>query len=133
MNKYFRLLRYDWPMHFVLLFTNWLPDNVVFLKFRGLLASRFFRKCGKNLTIGRNVVFYNPSLMEIGNDNYIAYGNWFVTGGKIIIGDKNLFGPYSIFVAGNHVFDGISYFNEQSAVKDIIIGDGNWIAGHCVI
>ena len=61
-----------------LLFTNWLPDNVIFINLRGRLARPFFKKCGKNLGIGRNVCFYNPSKMEIGTNVYIAYGCWFL-------------------------------------------------------
>ena len=32
----------------------------------GKMARPFFKKCGKNLGIGRNVTFYNPSKIEIG-------------------------------------------------------------------
>jgi acetyltransferase-like isoleucine patch superfamily enzyme len=90
----------------------------------------FLAKGGKRITIGRNVTFYNPSMIEIGNDNYFAYGNWFVPGGRIKIGNRNLFGPYSVFVAGNHVFDGKSFFNELADNRDIIIGDDNWIGAN---
>ncbi|MCO5259133.1 MAG: hypothetical protein M9916_03230 [Crocinitomicaceae bacterium] len=57
MTNLIRLLRYDWPLHFVLLLTNWLPDNVVFLRLRGYLAHFFFLSCGKNLRLGRNLTF----------------------------------------------------------------------------
>jgi len=85
MNKLYRLLRYDIPMHFILLLTNWLPDNVIFIRLRGSLARPFFNHCGKRLGIGRNVVFYNPSNISIGNDVYIAYGNWFSSSFGVII------------------------------------------------
>ena len=33
MGKIARLVRHDRPLHFVLLFTNWLPDNSFFCGF----------------------------------------------------------------------------------------------------
>lgn len=133
MIKIYRLLRYDWPLHFVLLFTNWLPDNVIFIRMRGSLARPFFKKCGKRLRLGRNVSFYNPSMIEFGEDNYVAYGNWFVPGGFIIIGSRNLFGPYSVFTSGNHIFDGKTFFNDLADKREIMIGDDNWIGANCSI
>lgn len=133
MHKFFRLIRYDWPMHFILLFTNWLPDNVFFIRLRGSLARPFFKKCGKGLRLGRNVSFYNPSMIELGDDNYVAYGNWFVPGGYISIGSRNLFGPYSVFVSGDHVFDGKTFFNDITDKQEIIIGNDNWIGANCNI
>ena len=49
-----RLFRFDWPLHIVLIFTSFLPDNVIFLKIRGLLCKPFFGSCGKNLRLERN-------------------------------------------------------------------------------
>jgi hypothetical protein len=43
LKKLYRLQRFDWPLHFVLLFTNWLPDNVFFMNLRGFFASFFLR------------------------------------------------------------------------------------------
>ena len=62
-------------LHFVLLFTNWLPDNVIFLRFRGFLANFFLMGTCKNLRIGRNVTFYNPSKIYI-DDDEIAAPDW---------------------------------------------------------
>jgi hypothetical protein len=59
-------------LHFVLLVTNWLPDNVVFLRFRGFLAGFFLNGSCKNLRLGRNVTFYNPSKIFISDNVYIA-------------------------------------------------------------
>jgi hypothetical protein len=52
--------------------TNWLPDNLIFLRLRGKLASPFFKSCGKRIGLGRNLTFYNPSIISIGNDDYIT-------------------------------------------------------------
>lgn len=133
MNKFYRLLRYDWPMHFALFFTNWLPDNVVLMRFRGWLISPFFGKCGKNLRVGRYNVFYESYNMQIGNDVYIAYGNWFNASATITIEDEVLFGPKSIIVASNHGRKDGSFRYGPSTVTPIKVGFGSWVGGNCAV
>ncbi len=134
MGKFKRLLRYDWPMHLVLLFTSWLPDNLFFIRFRGYLAHFFLLKGGKNLQIGRDVTFYNPSKIEIGNNVYIAKGCWFSAGGGIQIENNILFGPYVVVVTSNHSMkDGAYYFGKPVDVAPVQIKSGSWIGGHCVL
>lgn len=131
MNKFQRLIRYDWPLHFILLFTNWWPDNVALMKLRGRLISPFFKSCGKNLTIARNVVFYNSSKISIGSNVYIAHFNWFSAGAPITIGDNVLFGPSCTLASGKHVFYNHN-FSEKSTIEgcEIIIENGCWIAAN---
>lgn len=124
-------LRHTWPLHFVLLITNWLPDNVIFLKLRGRLARPFFKKCGSNLRLGRNVVFYNPANISIGKDVYVAYGSWISAGDEIEIGDEVLFGPYNVVVSANHTrLDGSFRFGPPSLGK-VVIEHGVWMGAHC--
>jgi acetyltransferase-like isoleucine patch superfamily enzyme len=133
MNKLWRLIRYDWPLHFVLLLTNWLPDNVIFLRLRGLLAVPFLGSCGPNFRVGRNVTLYNPSLIHIGKDIYIAHGCWFMAGEKINVGDEVLFGPYCIVVSSNHTKSNGSYRFGEPDNQAITIGHGSWIASRVTI
>jgi acetyltransferase-like isoleucine patch superfamily enzyme len=133
MNKIYRLLRYDWPLHFVLLLTNWLPDNVFFIRLRGSLASPFFRKCGIKTGIGRNVVFYNPSNIEIGNWVYIAYGCWFSGSNIIIIGDEVLFGPYNVVSSANHSRLNKSFRFGPPVGNPVIFKNGCWVGANCTI
>jgi len=122
MNKLYRLLRYDWPLHFVLLFTNWLPDNVFFIRMRGWLASAFFKNAGRNIEIGRNVTFYNPSKITIGNNVYFAQGCWFSANQEISIRDNILFGPYVVLVNSNHSLkNGAYFFGKPSEKKTFVI------------
>ena len=131
MNKFKRLLRHDLPLHFVLLFTNWLPDNVFFIRLRGRLASPFFKSCGERLGIGRNVTFYNPSKISIGHDVYIAQGCWFSANESITIEDEVLFGPYNIIASSNHThFKGSFRFGAPQK-KPITFKKGCWMGGHC--
>lgn len=132
-NRIYRMLRFDWPLHFVLFFTNWLPDNGPFLRLRGLLASPFFGTCAENLRLGRNLTFYNPSKIQIGKDVYIAQGGWFMAGTDIIVGDQVLFGPYCVVVSSNHSLSGKSYRYGEAVNRPITIGFGTWIASHVTI
>jgi acetyltransferase-like isoleucine patch superfamily enzyme len=131
MNKIKRLIRHDLPLHFVLLFTNWLPDNVFFIRLRGRLASPFFKSCGKRLGIGRNVTFYNPSQICIGNDVYIAQGCWFSASELITIEDEVLFGPYNIIASSNHTRFKESFRFGPPRKKTVRFKKGCWMAGHC--
>lgn len=133
MSKLFRLLRYDWPLHLVLLFSNWLPDNVFFLRLRGFLCSFFFRKCGSNLRLGRNNVFYNPSGFVIGDDVYIGYNNWMCAGEVITIGNQVMIGPLNVIVSANHTLEDKSFRFAAPTMEPITIGEGSWISSHCVI
>lgn len=125
-------LRYLWPLHFVLLFTNWMPDNIVVLRFRGWLASFFFKKCGKNLRIGRNLTIYKPYDMVLGDNIYIAYGAWL--NGEIDIEDNVMFGPYCMVASSNHTFKNGSFrYGGNEEKGKIIIGSGSWVGGMCSI
>jgi acetyltransferase-like isoleucine patch superfamily enzyme len=132
-RKAWRLIRYDLPMHFILLLTNWLPDNPIFLYLRGSLAGLFLGKCGKNFRLGRDVTFYNSSKIFVGNNVYIAKGNWFSAGEKIIIGNEVLMGPYSVIASANHTIQNGSYRYGKPLQKPTFIGDGSWIAANCTI
>ncbi|MDD3580666.1 MAG: acyltransferase [Desulfobacca sp.] len=133
MGKPFRLLRYDWPLHLVLFFTNWLPDNVVFLRLRGWLARPFFGKCGVDLRLARNLTFYNPSQMELGKNIYIAYGCWLNAGEKIYIGDEVIFGPYCVVSSSDHTRHHGSFRYGEPKREPIRIGKGSWIASHVIV
>ncbi len=133
MNKLYRLFRYDWPLHFVLLFTNWLPDNVVIMRIRGKLISPFFKSCGKNLRVARNNIFYNSYNLSFGNNVYIACDNWFSGSTDIMVEDEVMFGPKSIIISGNHNKKKGSFRYGVDTCKPIKIGFGSWIGGNCTI
>ena len=137
MNKKYenikRLIRHDWPMHIILLATGWLPDNVIFMKIRGYLAKPFFKSCGKNLRLGRGLVFYNCSNIIIRDNVYIAYGNWFSASTEIKIESDVLIGPKCVFSSSNHLMHEGSFSNELSKREPISIGRGSWVAANCTI
>jgi acetyltransferase-like isoleucine patch superfamily enzyme len=126
-------LRYDLPVFYILLITNILPDNVVFLRLRGFLVSLFLKNCGKNLRLGRDITLYNSSMIEFGNDVYIAKGNWFSAGELIKIGNSVMFGPYNVVASANHSLENGSYRYGITKKKKIIVHDGSWITSNCTI
>jgi len=134
MSKLIRLLRYDWPLHFILIFSNWMPDNVAFLRFRGWLASPFFKSCGKSLRIGRDVTFFNPSNISIGDKVYIAKGGWLLAIEEIRLDSEVLLGPYVQIVTANHSFEKGAYRNGPVVNRvAVVIGAGSWLSGHCTV
>lgn len=133
MSKYYRLFRYDWPLHFILLITNWLPDNVFFIRLRGRLAAPFLKHCGDRLGIGRNVTLYNPSQISIGTDVYIAYGCWFSASAGLEIEDEVLFGPNVVIATTNHTKLNGSYRFGLPKGNFVKIKKGSWIGANCTI
>ncbi|MEZ5045884.1 MAG: acyltransferase [Chitinophagaceae bacterium] len=133
MNKIYRLIRYDWPLHFILFFTNWFPDNVALMRVRGFLIRPFFKQCGKDLRIGRNCVFGKSYNITIGNHVYIAYGNWIQGSTDIIIQDEVMFGPKSNIISGNHTRKDGSFRYGGNKYAPIIIESGAWVAGSCAV
>jgi len=131
--KVSRLLRFDWPLHFVLLVTNWLPDNTPFLALRGWMARHFVRRSGRSLRLGRNVTIYNPSCVEFGHDVYLAYGVWFMAGAAIVVEDEAQIGPYSVIVSSNHRMDGGSFRHSSPEEAPIRIGRGAWLGAHVTV
>ncbi|MDA7927771.1 acyltransferase [Akkermansiaceae bacterium] len=128
-----RCLRYEWPLHLVLWVTGFLPDNVIVLRLRGWMAHFFFKSCGKDLRLGRNVTFYNPSNISIGSNVYIAYGNWFSAGDLITIGDQVLLGPYSVYASSNHTSRDGSFRYGSPDKAPISIDSGAWVAANCTV
>ncbi len=133
MRRLLHYLRYDWPLHFVLLLTNWLPDNVIFFRLRGMLARPFLGSCGANLRLGRNITLYNASSIKFGSNVYIAIGCVFQAGGDIVVDDEVLFGPYVVVSAGNHTRLHGSYRYGQPEIGPIRIGAGSWIGAHTTV
>lgn len=133
MKRLIYYLRYDWPLHFVMLLTSWLPDNVIFFRLRGMLARPFFGSCGFNLRLGRNITFYNASSIKIGANVYIALGCVFLGVGEINIGDEAIFGPYVVVSAGNHTKYQGSYRYGVVTKSPIEIGSGTWVGAHVTV
>lgn len=133
MKRLSHYMRYDWPLHFVMILTSWLPNNIVFFRFRGWISSPFFGSCGKNLRLGRNITFYNASLIEFGRDVYVAIGCVFLANDKIQVGNEVLFGPSVVIATGGHTKDQGSFRFGLSKTAPITIGAGSWIGANTTL
>ena len=123
-------LRYVLPLWFVLLITNWLPDNRITIRLRGYLAGFFVKKCGRNFTIASNVLINNPQGLVIGDDVYIARGCWLNAMAGLKIEDEVVFAPYVVISTTQHVFKYNSVRFGGSIAKPVLIGKGSWLASH---
>jgi len=133
MKRLLYYLRYDWPLHLVMLLTSWFPNNVAFFYLRGMLSRPFFGSCGTNLRLGRNITFYNASSIHFGSNIYVALGGVFLALGDIIIGDEVIFGPYVVLSAANHTKYQGSYRYGPVTKPPIKIGFGTWIGAHTTV
>lgn len=117
----------------MLLLTGWLPDNVFFLKLRGRLVRPFFGSCGENFRLGRKTTFYNPELINIGSNVYIAFGCWILAAGVVELEDEVMFGPYCVVSAGNHTRVNGSFRFGPAETLPIRIGRGSWIGANSTV
>ena len=126
-------IRYNWPVHFVLLFTNWFPDNVSCYAFRGWLIRKLLAKCGNRLLVGRNVTIQNPSNLFLGSNVYLGYDTFFQGSDEIVIGDRVLVAPNCLFVSDDHVRVEGSYSNDTKKSSPILIQNDCWLGAHVVV
>lgn len=120
-------------MHFFLLITNWLPDNVIFMRLRGALARPFFGSCGKHLVLERNLQFRYPKNISIGENVFIGAGSIFLAIGKIHIANEVLIAPYCVIATGNHTYLNGAFRNGPQNIKPVSVGRGSWLGAHVVL
>lgn len=131
--RLYNIVRYDLPLHILLLLTNWLPDFVVFIRLRGRIVRPFLKDCGHGLGLGRGVTFYNPSRISIGHNVYIAKGCWFSASDDVVIEDEVLFGPYVCIASSNHSRLNGSFRYGEPTKGPILIQKGSWLGAHAVV
>ena len=129
-NQY---LRYDWPVQFVLFITNWLPDNVIFLRFRGRLISPFLGACKGKLKIARNVLVQNPQKIFFSENVYVGYGACLLATDDIMIGNNVQIAPYCVIVSADHLRIDNSFTNDHMKPSPIVISDDCWLGSHVVV
>lgn len=133
LNELHYELRYAMPLWFIWLATNWLPENRITIRLRGLLMSPFFGKCGKNLRLARHVTFLNSSGISIGNNVYIATGCWIDGIGGLVIEDEVEISPFVVITTSSHCFKNDSVAFGGSRGGPVTIGRGSWLASHITV
>lgn len=118
--------------HFLLNIYNIFPPIGKYLSWRGKMISRFLPQCGKNLKVASRVNIYDPSNLICGNNVYIGY-NTYIGGGRVVLSDEVIIGPFCCIVAGNHSLKDGSYRFGEYKSGQIEIGKGTWLGAHATI
>lgn len=102
---------------------------------RNIFYTETLPKCGKNLFVHPQVIFYYPKNIYLGNNVFINRGTYLMAPVKISIGDNVLIGPYTMFNSSSHLYSSKSKLinNQRHKYGKIIIGDDVWIGGHVCI
>jgi acetyltransferase-like isoleucine patch superfamily enzyme len=127
------VVRYDIPLWIAYLLTNWLPDNRITIRLRGILWAPFIYKCGKNLTIAKYVQLRSAHRLTIGDNVYLATGVWLNAMGGLIIQDEVVMGPYVVISTGTHGWQNGSVRFGGTIMEPVIIGRGTLLAAHVVV
>jgi acetyltransferase-like isoleucine patch superfamily enzyme len=125
--------RYILPIWLAQLLTNWLPENRITIRLRGMFVSPFLGQCGKNLQLARSVHFLNPHGISIGRDVYLATGCWIDGIGGLTIDDEVKLSPYVVVTTSSHCFKNDSVRFGGSMSSPTRIGKGSWLAAHVVV
>lgn len=125
--------RYDIPLWFVCILTNWWLDNRITIRLRGMLFKPFISKCGKNFSVGKWVQLKSTHRLTIGDNVYFATGVWLNAMGGITIEDEVVMGPYVVISTGTHGFKDNSVRFGGTIMEPVTIGRGTWLAAHVVV
>jgi maltose O-acetyltransferase len=125
--------KYLLPIWFIQILTNWLPENRITIRLRGMLVAPFLKRCGKNLQLARNVTFLNTHGISFGNDIYIAAGCWIDGIGGLTIEDEVELSPYVVITTSSHCFKDNSVRFGGARTAQVHIGKGSWIASHSTV
>lgn len=125
--------RYAIPLWLAQLLTNWLPDNRVTIRLRGMLVAMVLPQCGKGLSLGRDVTLLGVDRLVVGNHVYLAKSTWINAIGGLDLEDEVVTAPYAVIASSNHGFkDGSVRFGGGHPAP-VRIGRGTWLGAHAVI
>lgn len=105
-------------------------------------SKKSFKKCGKNVLIGRGCDFQGIKNIYISDNVSIGQESIFLsTRAKIIIEEGVLFGPRVMVITGDHRFDiknkMLYQITDEDKVpgndKDVIFCGDNWIGANSII
>lgn len=128
--KHRLIMLYCWAIRSFMFF---LPDLPLIMRFRGWLYGLGMKKIGRNFQVAHNVILNSIENLEVGNNVYIGQYGIIYAIGNVILDDNIIIGPNCLISSSNHSFKNDSYWNGKRICKEIHIGAGCWIAGHCVI
>ncbi len=120
-----------------LFFGSWMPHyfmgyTFIIPKYIRIVSAKFlFKKCGKNVDIGRNIKLNS----HISIDDNSGIGDRCFFSGNVSIGKNVMIAPECMFIASNHNFDRIDIpINMQGSNSNgIEIEDDVWIGARAII
>lgn len=127
-----RVLAYTW-FSFVMAITSFLPDVIPILRFRGFLLGWCFKSCGRNFQIASGVRITFSTMIDVGNDVYIAPCCWIQGIGGIALEDEVMLGPYTVLSTTNHTRLNASYRHGPGQRSPILMQRGSWTGAHTVV
>lgn len=113
-----------------------MPMGKCFKAFRGMLCSRIFAQCGKNVNIEQGAYFGNGKDIRLGNS--VGFGKNFKTlNRKLTIGDEVMMAEDILFLGGNHNHNRVDVpISKQGGTKEKtpleIVGDV-WIGARVIV
>lgn len=133
MRKIYLILYYAFAKH--------LPKSTTPLigkpakKFRRILCSKFFSKCGKKLNVENNAYFGNGKDTEVGD--YVGFGSNFKILNRILkIGNELMMGEDVLFLGGGHKHDQLDIPMGKQGGEDktpLEIKDDVWIGARVIV
>ena len=112
---------------------NYTPFGKISKKIRLITCKKILKKCGCDVDIGNNVIFFNLKKCEVGDNSGI--GAWSSIG-SVVIGKNVMMGTHCLIISQNHKFDRIDIpmctqgFSED---KPVTIEDDVWIGSRVII
>jgi len=101
------------------------PESKSVIPFR----PRDAKRVGKGCYYLDLIVWLNSEFIELGDDIGFNYGCWVNGFGGLTVGDRTMFGPYSMVHTANHETDPSKTLLEQGHIKQpVSIGNDVWIA-----
>jgi maltose O-acetyltransferase len=103
-------------------------------QFRAFLASKLFRRAGKEINIERGAFFGSGQLISIGD--YSGIGINASISGEVNIGSYVMMGPEVMIYTYGHQFEDLEkpmIFQGNSHVRPVTIGDDVWIGARAII
>jgi len=103
-------------------------------KLRYLCCRLIFKKCGRNVNIGRHARFGNGKNIIIGNNSGIGMNS--IVPSNIIIGENVMMGVNVTIFSSNHAFDrtDIPIINQgYKTYSPVVIEDDVWIGNNVLI
>lgn len=97
------------------------------------IAEKLFNQTLDNVEIISPFICDYGVLVELGHHVFINSNNYFMDGGRIIVGDHVFIGPNSGFYTAAHPLDYASRNEGLEQASPIVIEDNVWIGAHVAV